>query len=178
MELIEHCVGNAVTGEGIAVRIPVLGVGCGHIQNHGPFAVDTGGLGVGVAGFADVTIHHHQIGVVDAIQIADALRDPSAVNVAAHMLLKQQIIRMRGAAAVEIDGHILGSGCPKAEGGLARAPDGTQIMTGIGKFFLEFVGRVDSVHGDGTPFYHNGNKSCLNFHADYTIVNNCCKANL
>ena len=153
VKLVDKGVGNVDPGVGIAVLFPAVGIGAVHIDDHGPFAVDAGGLGIGVAGLTDLTVHQYKVGVVDPIQIAHTLRDPGTVDIGLHVQLREQVVGAGRTAAVKVDGDLFGSGSPDPEGRLLGRPDSAQIAAGIGIFFFKCVGRVEIEHCDGTPYY-------------------------
>ena len=140
MEFIDEIIGDVLTGVGIRVLLPAFGIGAAQIQNHGPVAVDAGGAGVGVAGLADLAVHHHQIGIVDPVPVAGNFGHPGAPDVGLHRNLLEQIVSVDIAAAVKVDGDLLGGRRPEPEAGLLSSPDSAQIGTGVSIFFFKFFG--------------------------------------
>ena len=114
-------------------------------------SIDTGGPGIGVAGFTDVTVYKNKIGIINAVQVSHALRGPGSLDIGVHVKLGDQVIRVGITASVQVDGDLFRGGSPETEDGFGGCPGYTQIASGIGVFIFKSMGRVEIVHSDGTP---------------------------
>ena len=137
MELINHGLSENAGGIGIPVIFPALGVGGGKVDDHGPLAVDTGGPGIGVAGFGDPAFHVHQEGVIGAVEVSGFFGNPGTVLGGIEGQDLQKIVCIRVTAVVQLDPGSLCSGGPESEIGFIFGPYRTQIGAGIGVFLFK-----------------------------------------
>ena len=158
MQLIDHRVGDALSGIGVGICIPPGGIGGFHIQDHCPQAVDTGGSGVGVTGFPAAV---HQIGIVVSCQVLGIFRCPGALNGRLHLDLQQPVIHCGRAAAVDVDRNAFGSRCPQAEARAAAGAGDTQVGACVGIVCLKFGGVVKLVHGRSASLRNVGERDRL-----------------
>ena len=148
MGLCDDHIGQGDAAVGILVIFPALGVGGLEIQDHGPLTVDTGGSGIGVAGFHPLAADGNTEGVIGAMEVFGNFCDPGAVNILFHADLTDQIIRIGVTGNIQIDPGGGGSGCPKPEEGLIGTPGGAQIRAGIGILGFKILSGIGDRHTD------------------------------
>ena len=151
MKLIDDGICESNSGVGVAVPLPAGRIGGGQVNDHGPLAVDTGGSGIGVAGFGGIAIHGNGKGIINAMKVAFLFSNPGALFSGSHGDLFDQVVSIRITAFIQVQGDLLGGGCPKTEAGAVFRPDSTQIgaMIGIGGFKLG--GRKNVCHQGSAP---------------------------
>jgi hypothetical protein len=153
MKLIDDGICDGFAGMGISVVFPSGRICRGQIENHASLAIDTGGPGIGVTGFADMSVHKYTVSIVYAIQIAYPFGYPGSLYVCTHTDLTNQIICIRISAAVEIyKGFFRGRG-PKTENSFIGKPGCAKVTAGIGIFFFKGLAGVEIVHSDITSVF-------------------------
>ena len=153
VKLVNHRIGDFIPGVGISVDFPTGRIGGIQIQDHTSFTVDSSGSGIGVTGFADMSINHNAVSIVNTVQIAHSLRNPGSLYIGMHPLLPNQIISAGCAAAVKIDGDLLSGWCPKPEKCSVGIPVCSKVTAGVSVLVFKCLGRIEIVHSDVTPVH-------------------------
>ena len=146
MKFIDHRIGDPDSGMRVPVLGPTLWVGAFQIHDHGPFSVQTGGPGIGIASFIHLAVYHDKVGVINAVQVACTLSDPGAAYIPLHGNLPQNGLGIGIAGGIQIDGDLLGGGSPQPEQGFLRCPGCAQIAAAIGILRFKLRGRIHFIH--------------------------------
>ena len=152
MQFVDGSIGDALARMGITVLLPSFRIGRGQIDDHRPLTVDTGGSGIGIAGFCLFSVHGNEIGIIESVQIAVDGGAPGSVYIRDHFFLHQKIRYAGSAAGIKPDCHGLCSRSPEPETGTLVRPDGTKIGSMICILCFKFGGRIVLVHGIVLPF--------------------------
>ena len=152
VHLVNDGIGIIESLVGADILIPAFRVRRIHVDDHAPVTVDTGGLGIGVGGFAAVVREVHLIIVVGSIQVALNGHIPDALFTQGHGRGGDAVIRTPGTTLVQKHADTGSGGSPYLKGGTGLGPGCAQVIPIVGIVIGKTTGIEQTIGFDP----HNG----------------------